>query len=88
MNKAKVNKNTTYLILIVSAFILLLLSMVNIKTISTNKEVLGIKTQTESDEEFWNNFLVNNPNYIPGWIEIGKFEKAASINPNFEGLDR
>jgi hypothetical protein len=86
MDKVKVNKDKGYLVLIIGMFILLLLSMVNIKDIATRKEVLGIETQSQTSEKFWNDFLVNNPNYVQGWIEIADNEKAISLDPNYEGL--
>lgn len=63
--------------------------MVNIKnytstTPADSKEVLGATTKEVSDEDFWKEFLNENPNYVPGWIEIGKIDKAREISPNIE----
>ncbi len=45
-------------------------------------DVLGAETQNQ-DEVFWNDFLTKNPNYIPGWIEIGRLDKVTEIDPNY-----
>ena len=80
----KVNKNTKLLFIMVCTFILLTLSLVNIKNITSTKEVLGVETQEDVDKEFWNNFLNENPGYIPGWLEIGRVDQAFVIDPNFQ----
>ena len=79
----KVNKNTKLLLILFGAFILLTLSLVNIKNITSTKEVLGIETQENINREFWDNFLNENPDYIPGWLEIGRQDQAFAIDPNF-----
>lgn len=65
-------------------FVLLTLSLVNIKNITSTKEVLGVETQEDIDKEFWDNFLNENPGYIPGWLEIGRQDQAFTIDPNFQ----
>ena len=69
------------------SLILLTLSFINIGNIFSHKKVLGIKTEEttaqQSAQKFWGNFLKNNPNYIPGLIEVGNFDKAKQIDPNY-----
>lgn len=71
----------------VGIFSLLLLSIVNIKNYTSEKQVnevvLGAKTDKISNDEFWNSFLNENPNYIPGWIEVNKLDKVRQIDPNY-----
>lgn len=84
-------KQKIYLELIMSVAILmiLVLTSLNISTFLTARKVLGTETsnpdtKSVSDEtKFWEDFLVKNPNYIPGWIEIGRTDKAKEIDPNF-----
>lgn len=87
MPNFRVNSNLKFLALITGIFILLLLSLVNIKNYTSEKKVddvvLGAKTEEISDVDFWNSYLNQNPNYIPGWIEIGRFDKVKQIDPNY-----
>ncbi len=98
------NKNSFVFLLLYSAVIaLLLLTGLNIQTFIQNQKVLGIKTEAVSndtalqiEENFWNDFLTQNPNYFEGWIELARLEigggkrdsaiqaytKAKQLNPN------
>ena len=71
-----------FFIYVFVAFVLLLTS-VNIGRFLAPKKVLGAEAQGDSRERFWQNFLVKNPNYIPGWIEIDREDKAHEIDPNY-----
>ncbi len=62
---------------------LLLLTAINIKNYLTPKKVLGIQIQSEDPTNFWKDFVDKNPNYIPGWIEIGRIDKIKEIDPNY-----
>jgi len=64
--------------------ILLLLSIGNLNSLGP-KMVLGIQNENveSPDLEYWQNFLKENPDYIPGWIELNNSEKAREIDPNF-----
>jgi hypothetical protein len=62
---------------------LLLLSALNIQVYLQPKVVLGVETETNTDDVFWANFLEEHPNYIPGWIELGRFDKVKQIDPNY-----
>ena len=84
MSANKVNKNTNVLFIYFALLAILFLTAVNINSVSTQKEdvVLGAKTEI-TDDVFWKNFLDKNPEYIPGWIEIGRMNKANEIDPNY-----
>ncbi len=98
-------KNSIVLILPICAVIsIVALSLFNFVFYSTSqsKNVLGVKIETNtktalSDERFfWQNFLEENPTYLPGWLELAKIEvqlenvesaryaleMAKSIDPN------
>lgn len=68
----------------VGAFVLLMLSAVNINNIISEKKVLGAGSHNNVELEFWEDFLLENPNYIPGWVEINLNDQARSINPNYQ----
>lgn len=68
----------------VGTFVLLMLSAVNINNITSEKKVLGAGSQNNVELEFWEDFLLENPNYIPGWVEINLNDQAKSINPNYQ----
>lgn len=71
-----------FLLFCTATITLLLLSALNIENYLTPKEVLGIETENK-EEAFWNEFLEKNPDYIPGWIELGRLDKVKQIDPNY-----
>jgi len=84
-NKAiKLNQVSKELFIYIALLIILLLTSINISTFLKPKvvKVLGAETQNKEDV-FWQGFLTKNPNYVPGWIEIGKPDKAREIDPNY-----
>lgn len=79
------NSNKQLILISIALLVLLILASLNIKNYYLPKTVLGISVQEEiSDNEFWNEYLKNNPNYVPGWLEIGRIDKAVEIDPNFQ----
>lgn len=62
---------------------LLLLSALNLEMMQENEKVLGESTDLVNYDEYWRDFLAKNPNYIPGWIEVGQEEKIKLIDPNY-----
>ncbi|HKC04268.1 MAG TPA: hypothetical protein VKC54_00110 [Patescibacteria group bacterium] len=72
----------------IAILMVLLLSSININSFFVPKKVLGIRTEVENKSineiNFWNNFLLKNPNYAPGWNEIGRNDMVNQIDPNFE----
>lgn len=89
----KITRETSSQILLFIAILLvLLLSSINIAKYTSPNTVLGInteqKTESESQQEtiFWQELLNKNPEYVPGWIEIGNLDKAKEIDPNFSTL--
>lgn len=75
-------KKLTDLLIYVAVVTILLLSALNIENYLAPKEVLGVEIENK-EEEFWNEFLEKNPNYIPGWIELGRLDKVRQIDPNY-----
>ena len=62
---------------------LLLLVCINIKNYLTDVKVLGVETAVPDSKKFWEEYTLEHPTYIPGWIEIGRTGKASEIDPNF-----
>ena len=83
MSAKRVNNAAIELLVFVSALFILILSAANIENYQTPKKVLGAETQVIPNEQFWQDFLIKNPNYIPGWIEMGKTDKVREIDPNY-----
>lgn len=71
------------LFLYVLMVFLLTLTSINVTNYFAPKKVLGIETQTKSPQDFWEGFTKTNPNYIPGYIELGQTEKVREIDPNY-----
>lgn len=99
---AHFKQNAKYLLVV--SFVLSVLTLVtfNIQSISLGKRVLGASTRVvqnlQTEKNFWQNFLQENPSYLDGWIELGiieeelgnndasiqAFSKAKEINPNWQ----
>ena len=84
----KVNNNSKTLFIAVTIFVILMLSLVNInnyfKAPNDSENVLGAEIDSDISLNFWNEFLTNNPKYVPGWLEVGRTDKAYSIDPNYQ----
>jgi hypothetical protein len=82
--KNPLNKASKELFIYVLFLFILLLASINIDTYLTpvSTKVLGAETQNKEDV-FWQDFLNKNPDYIPGWIETGRLDKAREIDPNY-----
>lgn len=83
MSAKRVNQAAIELLFFVFALFILILTAANIENYQTPKKVLGAETQVSSNDKFWQDFLIKSPNYIPGWIEIGRTDKVKEIDPNY-----
>jgi hypothetical protein len=83
MSSAAKQQYPIFLFFSISIITLLLLSALNIKNFLTPKVVLGIEDINLINEDYWREFLEKNPDYIPGWIELGRFDKVKQIDPNY-----
>lgn len=82
----KVNRYAKEIFIYVAFLFVLFLTAINISTFlqpKINTKVLGIETTDNSNTDFWKSFLDQHPNYIPGWIEIGRMDKVKRIDPNY-----
>lgn len=53
----------------------------------SEKDVLGEATTNQIF--YWENFLKNNPNYLPGWVEYSKLTKESGFSEKTkEALER
>ena len=85
MSAKYVNNIVKEIFIYTSLLFVLLLTSINIYNYLTPKELAVLGAETENKEEvFWQDFLTKNPNYIPGWIETGRLDKAKEIDPNFK----
>ncbi len=71
------------LLIYVLIVFLLFLSSINIENYLSPKKVLGAETKDTGEEDFWNDFMSKHPTYVPGWVELGRYEKVEEIDPNF-----
>lgn len=76
-----------FILICIAVLAILFLASINIKNFLSPKKVLGTEISEEAelsqDNAFWEKFLNKNPDYIPGWIEIGRFDKVREIDPNY-----
>lgn len=77
------NERVISVFIFVSILFILLLTSINIEKYFQPKRVLGVETKVENNTEFWESLLERNPNYIPGWVELGRKDKVQSIDPNY-----
>lgn len=69
------------LLYIISAILIILLSMFNLQNINKKQiKVLGIET----DNLFWESFVQKNPTYRDGWIELERMDRVNEIDPNYQ----
>lgn len=64
--------NLAILILIISAFNLF----------NQKKKVVRV-LGAETDNIFWQEFVIKHPTYRDGWIELQRMDKVKEIDPNF-----
>lgn len=84
MSAKRVNKVAKELFIYVFLLFILLLTSINIGNYLAPKETKVLGSETENKEEvFWQDFLNKNPDYIPGWIEMGRTDKVTEIDPNY-----
>lgn len=85
MSLVRVNKAAIHILVITTILFILLLTSINIEHYLAPKKVLGAETfvPTKTDV-FWQEFLNKNPDYIPGWIEVGRMDKVKEIDPNYK----
>lgn len=107
VKEKKVNIKKEFIFLCTSCAVIVLLAIAgfNIESFLNGDKVLGAQTETTNSSEsqervFWENFLVQNPRYLDGWLELAKIytkegnaegaknaiKKAVEINPNSENL--
>ena len=91
------NLNSFFLIILFIVF-LLFLSFLNVNFYFKQNEdkVLSAQEEAFNEEEYWINFLKDNSNYLPGYLELTKIQikngdinkarqtilKAKELNPN------
>jgi hypothetical protein len=84
MSLLRVNKIAKELFIYVFLLFILLITSININNYLKLKETKVLGSETENKEAvFWQDFLTKNPDYVPGWVEIGKTDKAHEIDPNY-----
>jgi len=88
--RKKINEALDQFLIYIVVVFLLLLTSANLQNYLSSKEVLGVSVdeitqdnQSVQDRMFWHEFLLKNPNYIPGWIELGRMDKVREIDPNY-----
>ena len=70
-----------YINLVVLTLLLSLFNLVSLKR--KEVKVLG----AESDNTFWEEFVIKHPTYRDAWIELGRMDKVKEIDPNFIPLE-
>jgi len=84
MSLLRVNKIAKELFIYVFLLFILLITLINIDNYLKPREIKVLGSETENKEAiFWQGFLTRNPDYIPGWIETGRTDKAHEVDPNY-----
>ncbi len=92
MSKKTKSRDSTFLIILLAAVLIILLTLLNLQLLSKykaeEKDVLGATARSEQ-KTFWVNLLNNEPEYLPGWIELTKLEKESGNLKSFnESLNK
>lgn len=83
-NKKVLVKTLKEILVYVFVLFLIFLTSLNINGYFTIKKTRVLAAETQSStKDFWQDFLSNNQSYIPGWVEIGRIDKASQIDPNY-----
>jgi hypothetical protein len=86
-SKKNIKGTVTQLVTYVVILLVLALASYNIRVYLDKQEVLGIEdtntAPTVDDRAFWEKFMQEHPEYIPGWIELGRIDKVIEIDPNY-----
>ena len=89
MSSAKRNKHLQLeaikeILLAAALLLIIVLTSININSYLSPQRVtvLGAETQV-TENSFWQDFLSKNPDYIPGWLEMGRIDKVTQIDPNY-----
>lgn len=100
--RIKLKKQFVFLCSCCAVILVLLISAFNFENFLTNQKVLGAQSGSSEQELlleqkiFWEDFIVENPTYLDGWIELTKInlklediesakfslKMAEEINPN------
>lgn len=75
--KRNFKKDRTFYFLVAFAFLVLLLTLANLKIIFMKpgvQKVLGVKNTYDKNKAYWLEILSYYPDYFPGWIELTKLE--------------
>jgi len=83
MSARKLNGIFLEIFFYVLAIFLLVLTSANLNNYFSTPKVLGTEVEDDNQEEFWTDFLSKNPDYIPGWIELRRWDKVTGIDPNY-----
>lgn len=74
-------KELNFLKTILVSIFLLLLSLFNLQLFGKDNKVLG--SSTEDQSEYWKELTAKHPDYIDGWLELGRIDKVKEIDPNY-----
>lgn len=100
-----IQEGTLFFASSIAVVAILFLSAVNLNLYTKNdppkSNVLGVNIQRDEEIGYWKDLLSENPDYLPGWVELAKLEKekgdiegfeitvdnVKAIDPNSEFLD-
>ena len=80
--KTKISKANSFFFTILLTLLVLLLTFTNISLFyagSPQNEVMGISTEVPEELVKLENFLKNEPLYLPGWVEKARIEKELGL---------
>jgi len=83
MARHNFKKDLDFLLFATLSVLILLLALFNLQNINkkTSKEIMVLGAET--DNLFWEDFMLKHPTYIDGWIELERMDKVREIDPNF-----
>lgn len=70
---------------LIVVLVLLLLSIINIRSLFLPKKVLGVRSEELgiNNRDFWKQYIKSNPKYLPAYLELGEIEKVRKLDPNW-----
>jgi hypothetical protein len=73
-----------YFALAFFVILIIILTLLNFSSylFHSKNNVLGLQVE-DKKVQFIEQFLQKNPDYIPGWVEIGRMDKVRELDPNY-----
>ncbi len=82
-NKSVLTATLKEILVYVFLLLIIILTTLNMQSFLSTPKTRVLAAETQEDSSFWQEFLSQNPYYVPGWIETNRPDKVNEIDPNY-----